>query len=182
MQSVEPKVVYNNITASLEGKEATTYTKYLSDMKAVYKSVEGLDDNQLMYTVHAYGDSSQESGHLMWAITVLEALTVNKEYNMTRGHFHQDKQCDEMYFGLEGEGLLLFLDLEDNFKAEKIFPGSIHYIKGDVAHRIVNTGTTKCVVGASYHAIAGHDYQTIEDSPFPYRIYKDKDTYTFVEE
>lgn len=89
---------------------------------------------------------------------------------MTRGHFHQDRDCAEFYFGVEGEGLLLLMDSEGEVWAEKIFKGSLHHIDGSLAHRVVNTGDVQLKVGACWPTTAGHDYDAIEAHEFPCRV------------
>ncbi|MDI3312094.1 MAG: glucose-6-phosphate isomerase family protein, partial [Thermoanaerobacterium sp.] len=97
---------------------------------------------------------------------------IEDECNMTRGHFHQDKNCAEYYFCVEGEGLLLLMNDNSEMWAEKVYPGSVHYIDGKYAHRLVNIGDTVLKVGACWPTTAGHDYDAIEKNEFPYRVYK----------
>ena len=55
---------------------------------------------------------------------------------------------------------------------EKVFPGSVHYIPGNVAHRLANTGTETLRVGACWPSDAGHDYATIAANGFTKRLFK----------
>lgn len=88
-------------------------------------------------------------------------------------HFHKiDPPCDEYYFGVAGEGFLLFWDGADDFFAEKVFPGSLHYINAKYAHRIINSGDTVLVVSACSLPATRQDHGIIEEKPFPYRCYK----------
>lgn len=49
-------------------------------------------------------------------------------------------------------------------------PGSVHYIPGKVAHRVVNTGDEPLVFLASWPSDAGHDYASIRTSGFGKRM------------
>lgn len=112
-------------------------------------------------------------GELLWGLTILEPLCVSGECNMTRGHFHQDRNCAEYYFGLGGNGLLLLMDEEGTCHAEKVFKGSLHHISGKLAHRLINTGDEQLKVGACWSPAAGHDYEAIEKREFSYRVFKE---------
>ena len=50
--------------------------------------------------------------------------------------------------------------------------GSVHYIPGNVAHRLANTGTEVLRVGACWPSDAAHDYATIAASGFMKRLFK----------
>ena len=91
---------------------------------------------------------------------------------MTKGHFHVNKDCAEIYFGIAGVGLLLLMDEEGHTWAEKVYEGSLHHIDGRIAHRLVNTGDEDLKVGACWPTSAGHDYHAIEKREFGYRVYK----------
>ena len=90
---------------------------------------------------------------------------------MTRGHFHADPHCDEYYVGIRGEGILLYMDRDGKTWGEKVHPGSVHYINGQYAHRLVNTGVEKFSAGCVWPAKAGHDYKAVEQREFAVRIY-----------
>ena len=47
-----------------------------------------------------------------------------------------------------------------------MFPGSIHYIKSNTAHRTANTGDTILSFSAFWPSDAGHDYATISEEGF----------------
>ena len=48
--------------------------------------------------------------------------------------------------------------------------GTVHYIPGKVAHRVVNTGNEPLVFLASWPSDAGHDYGSIRTSGFSRRM------------
>lgn len=99
---------------------------------------------------------------------------------MTKGHFHENKDCVEFYFGIQGEGLLLLMDESGYTWAEKVFEGSLHHIDGHVAHRLVNIGEIDLKVGACWPTSAGHDYVAIEEKAFGYRIKKINNQIEFI--
>ena len=48
-------------------------------------------------------------------------------------------------------------------------PGSVHYIPGNVAHRVANTGNEPLIFLASWPSDAGHDYARIRETGFSKR-------------
>ena len=89
---------------------------------------------------------------------------------MTRGHFHHEFISSEYYWCVEGEGMLILMNTDREIRAEKMRPGSLHYIPGNIAHRVANTGTGKLVFNACWTAEAGHDYETINQQGFSARL------------
>ena len=130
-------------------------------------------DDPVVYEVYTCqaGDLNA-SGNLFWGLTVLKPVYSNDECNMTRGHFHADRDCAEYYFCTKGEGLLLLMDESGNTWAEEMRPGSLHHIDGHVAHRCVNTGEEDLYVGACWPMRAGHDYDAVPGGRFGCRIKK----------
>lgn len=158
----------------IAGKDIVITKKHYKDCISLYKNLdENLNQDTLMYKVYSYSKgNSNQIGNLNWGLTVMEPVLVNNECNITRGHFHEDLSCAEIYFCLHGEGLLLLMDENDNCFAEKMVQGSIHHIDGNLAHRLVNTGDEELQIGACWPTTAGHDYARIECNPFKVRIYK----------
>ena len=93
-------------------------------------------------------DSNPGEVHSIIAWKDMKPVLVNGECNITRGHFHQALNCDEIYFCFQGEGLLLYMDENGKCWAEKMSAGSVHYIDGRLAHRLVNTGDGELHIGA----------------------------------
>lgn len=180
MKVIEPKVIHNLYENDIRGEGVELYEKRLKDIKGLYQNAEGLGDDVLMYTVYSYGKGDQDKlGNLKWGLTILEPVYINGECNMTRGHFHQNLDCAEFYFGVGGEGLLLLMNDKGEMWAEKVFKGSLHHIDGTIAHRLVNTGDSKCSVGACWPTAAGHNYEAIEQQDFPCRVYKENGEIVF---
>lgn len=123
--------------------------------------------DELVYEVESYlpvADGTE--GGLFLGITRIHPGKVGREYFMTKGHFHKIRNRAEIYMGMEGEGMLILMDEHRHTWAEKMFPGSLHYIHANIAHRTANTGNTVFSFGAVWPADAGHDYATISEGGF----------------
>lgn len=145
----------------LTGKDVVKGEKRLKDA-AFFEDKSGVDENTLLYTVYSMSDGEG----LNWGLTVLEPVVVNGQYNMTRGHFHENLDAQEYYWCMSGNGFLLLMDEEGNTWAEVVKPGSLHRINGHHAHRLINTGEGQLKVAACWPADAGHDYVRVEKMPF----------------
>jgi len=109
-------------------------------------------------------------GGLFFGTSTIMPGKVGNEYMMTRGHFHTQTDRAEFYWGVLGQGMLILMDRDRNTWAEKIYPGSLHYIGADIAHRLANTGHENLVVGACWPSDAGHDYGEIVTNGFSARL------------
>lgn len=175
MEISKARVFHDFMNGVVTGKDVSTAKKTYKEAKTFYSSIEhSIEDDRVMYEVYSYsaGDPTQV-GNLNWGLTVMAPIYVNNECNMTRGHFHEDLDCAEFYFCLQGEGLLLFMDKEGTCFAEKMEVGSVHHIDGKYAHRLVNVGDIPLKVGACWPTTAGHDYKSIEEKPFTVRVFKE---------
>lgn len=130
-----------------------------------------MDQSTVAYRTTCYFPVKEGTeGGLFFGMTFLNAALVGDEYNMTKGHYHHIDNRGEFYWGIEGEGVLVLMDRNQNTECERIFPGSLHYIPGSVAHRIVNTGAVTMVVGACWPSDAGHNYAEIAERGFGARV------------
>lgn len=174
MKIIEPKAVHDLYNGVIEGKTVTSSRNLLKDILTAYENQDKEENTErVMYEVYCYEeDDKLQPGSLSWGLTVMYPECVSGECNFTRGHIHQDTSCGEYYFGLAGEGLLLLMDLDGNAWAEKVYPNSLHYVRGNLAHRLVNTGDQVLKVGACWPSCAGHNYDWVETHPFPVRVYK----------
>ncbi|AOT71454.1 glucose-6-phosphate isomerase family protein [Geosporobacter ferrireducens] len=171
MQIKSPKYIYDFFNGVIQGENVKHYKKLYKEIDFIYKTRDNqLSPDTVMYEVYSFNEGG--SNILLWGLTVIYPITINGECNMTRGHFHEDREEPEIYFGCSGEGLLLYLDSQGKIFAEKVFKGSLHYIHGNYAHRLVNTGDDTLRVGACWREAAGHDYKSIDEKPFPNRVYK----------
>ncbi|MFZ0745752.1 MAG: glucose-6-phosphate isomerase family protein [Terracidiphilus sp.] len=110
------------------------------------------------------------TGGLFWGATVLQPGRVGDEYFMTHGHFHALRDRAEFYATVKGSGAMLFMDEDRNTWSQDMAPGSVHYIPGNAAHRVVNTGSEPLVFLASWPSDAGHDYARIRVTGFSKRM------------
>lgn len=167
MKIVESQWIEDFKKGMIIGESVQVSQKKYQDAKGFYDSIdESLDSNTLMYTVYSCEKGDHKTGNLNWGLTVMEPVCVNGECNVTRGHFHEDLDCDEIYVCIHGEGYLLLMDEHGECVAEKMTIGSIHHIDGHLAHRLVNTGNTTLEVMCCWPITAGHDYKRVEEHPF----------------
>ena len=162
------------LNAKLEGSEVISSTKFLGDLKGVFEDEQAfqkMKQDRVAYKVDAFlpVDEGTEGG-LFFGLTHLYPGKVGDEFFMTRGHFHSVENRGEFYWGTEGEGLLLLMDKAGKTRAEHMVPGSLHYIPGYTAHRVVNTGEQILRFGACWPSDAGHDYETIASRGFSARV------------
>lgn len=171
MEIKEAKYFQDFRNATLQGKEVKKSRKNYHEISYAYQNIDvNLAEDTEMYEVYHFDEGGENT--LLWGISILHALTVEGECNMTRGHYHEDSSQPEIYYGLGGEGLLLFMDKNNECFAEKVSYGSVHYIHGNYAHRLINTGNDDLKVGAVWGKAAGHNYESVEKAPFPYRVFK----------
>lgn len=160
----------------LYGENVVDRQKYVTECVGVYKNDEALAEHEgkLAYYVSNQNFHREDfvKGNLQWGITYINPFTVDGECAMTSGHFHGDTDCDEYYYGLKGTGFLLFWDGLDDFYAEKVYPGSLHYIQGNYAHRIINSGEEVLAVAACSLPASKQDHARIQKQGFPYRCFK----------
>lgn len=173
----EPKGIQEFVNdCVLSGQNVVRRQKLVRECVGVYKNEAALAEHgdDLAYWVHNqnFNRGTSVKGNLQWGITYINPFTVDGECAMTSGHYHGDMDCDEYYYGLKGEGFLLFWDGADDFYAEKIFPGSLHYINGHYAHRIINSGDEMLAVAACSLPDSKQDHDAIRKKGFPYRCYK----------
>ena len=162
------------INDQLSGSEVVHTVKRLIELNGIFEdqpAFKNMDGNQLVYEVDAFFPvKSGTEGGLFFGLTHLYPGRVGNEYFMTKGHFHAIENRAEYYWGIEGEGILLLMDKERNNRAEYMFPGSLHYIPGITAHRVVNTGNRILSFGACWPADAGYNYDVIIKKGFSKRV------------
>ena len=173
MEIRKPKVMHDFLNGVMEG-EIVTSTKLLKDARSFYENGDcDLSDDTVMYEVYmCSGGDPKTVGNLNWGLSLLKPVYVNGECNITRGHFHLDTNCAEIYMCFAGKGLLLFMDENGECWAEEMMPGSVHHIDGRYAHRLVNTGEEDLKIGCCWPTTAGHDYARVEKMPFTKRVFK----------
>lgn len=159
---------------NLIGEGVEKITRRMKDLKGIFQ-------DEIAFNKHAPDEIAYEvasllpvkegtPGGLYFGITYLYSGKVGNEYFMTKGHFHANIDRAEYYWGLTGEGMLLMMDEERKVWGEKMFPGSLHYIPGGIAHRVVNTGSQLLSFAACWPSDAGHNYEEIAGKGFARRL------------
>jgi glucose-6-phosphate isomerase len=152
----------------------TELARTLGDLKGLFADEAAraaLPQDRVVYRVQSYCPVPEgERGGLFFGATFLEPGLVGNEYFLTRGHFHANAEAAEYYWCVRGEGVLLLMDADRRCRAERLRPGSLHYVPGRTAHRTVNTGRELLCVGACWPADAGHDHARIAAEGFAARV------------
>ncbi len=145
-------------------------TRRLSDLQGLFADCDGeqalLADNPIIYEVYEATDNPDTVGQLRYSTTVIHPGKVGREYFMTKGHYHSQGECSELYFGLLGEGYLLLQTPEGQVSTLRMTPGTAAYVPPFWGHRTLNVGHENFVFFAVYPAQAGYDYHTIEEQGF----------------
>ncbi len=167
-QILEPVITF--INDKLEGKNIDKLNRKIKDLRDIFHDKQALavmPAETVVYEVESYLPVKQDTeGGLFYGITYIHPGTVGNEYFMTKGHFHKLRNRAEFYCTLAGEGMLLLMNEDGKTWAEKMYPGSIHYIPGHIAHRTSNTGNSILSFSAFWPSDAGHDYATISEHGF----------------
>jgi len=154
----------------MKGDPVINQTRKLKDLKGIFQDQEAfdqMDQEQLAYTVQSWLPVADGTpGGLFFGASTIYPGKVGNEYFMTKGHFHSQSDRAEFYWGVQGKGMLVLMDRNRNTWAEEVYPGSLHYIGGEIAHRLANTGDEKLIVGACWPSDAGHDYEEIAVNGF----------------
>lgn len=147
--------------------EANTKQRYLSDMKKMYSNAEALEESiaqgndALVYEYYEL-DLPKTDGDIQYGTSIVHPGTVDGEYYMTKGHFHEILKTGEVYFCISGEGYMLMENPEGEWEIEKFVPGRAVQVPPRYAHRSINTGSEPLVTFFAFRADAGHEYGTIE--------------------
>lgn len=169
-----PPVDFDSATGMLHGAPVVEDTRTIGELEGVFANETAwadTDPSTVAYRVRCYFPvENGKEGGLFFGATFLAPGTVGDEYFMTKGHFHTKRDTAEFYWGIQGEGILLLMNEDRSIRAEMVRPGSLHYIPGRVAHRMVNVGEETLSFGACWPSDAGHDYETIREYGFSARV------------
>ncbi len=158
----------------MTGEPVINQVRKIKDIPGIFqdeKAYSEMNPDQLAYTVQAWMPVAEGTpGGLFFGVSTIYPGKVGNEYFMTKGHFHSLGDRAEFYWGLHGKGMLILMDRERNTWAEEVYPGSLHYIRDEIAHRLANTGNEKLIVGACWPSDAGHDYEEIAKNGFSARL------------
>jgi glucose-6-phosphate isomerase len=149
----------NHITRTLSAMEG-----HFTDQQA-YRAILSREDTVLyeVYELHR----PEVAGELLHGISIVHPGQVGDEYFMTKGHFHAELETAEVYYCLNGKGVMVMETTEGDWAIEELRPGQVLYVPPRWAHRSVNTGQdSDLVTFFVYPGHAGHDYGTIEQQGF----------------
>lgn len=162
------------------------YEIKLSELKEYVLDVEEVDKiikekgNYTVYEVYELSRPSIEY-EMILGITKIFPGIIGREYHFTRGHYHVNKFANELYIGIKGRGLILMQNMYGDFYIELLERGTMVYIPGTYAHRVVNIGDEPLIFFYVYPAIAGHDYETIKRCGFKKLVLNYEGTYKIVD-
>lgn len=158
----------------LHGAAVVDEYRTLADLEGVFDDEDlrsSMDPTILVYSVSCvFPVKNGKEGGLFFGTTSIRPGTVGDEYFMTKGHFHSKIDTAEFYWGIKGEGVLLLMNEDRTIRAERMVPGSLHYIPGRTAHRTVNVGEEPMIFGACWPSDAGHNYEKIRQEGFSARV------------
>ena len=151
------------------------YVSNLTEQFYDHKAVQGLINagNPLVYEIYHHAFLT-DSTDMALGMSVIYSGKVGDEYYMTKGHQHERSDQAEIYYCVEGQGLLLMDDMVDDFLAVNFSKGVAVHIPPQYAHRVVNTGTGKLIFVSTFHVAAGHKYTQVAEKGFA-KIVVDED-------
>lgn len=160
----------------LHGLPAKESVKQLADLEPLFldrAAFQQMNPRCEVYRVRSWLPVPVGSeGGLYWGVTILQPGKVGNEYFMTHGHFHANRTRAEYYSGVQGHGLLIRMDEHRSTSAQTMEPGTVHYIRGEHAHRVVNVGAEPLIFWACWGSDAGYDYAAIRESGFGARVFE----------
>lgn len=145
----------------------------LGDMQGLYEDEaarQSMPQDTVMYRVQFHSPAPDAPGGLYFGTSFINPGLVGDEYFMTKGHFHSKREAAEYYWCITGRGILLLMSESGETTWQEMVPGTLRYIPGFFAHRLVNTGEDILTVGACWPSDAGHDYETIREKGFGIRV------------
>lgn len=174
LEILKSPVKLNPDNYELSGEPIIIQARKLKDIPGIFGdeiAYSEIDQEQVAYAVQAWLPVAEgTAGGLFFGTSTIYPGKVGNEYFMTKGHFHAKSDRAEFYWGVQGKGMLILMDRERKTWAEEVFPGSLHYIGSEIAHRLANTGNEKLIVGACWPSDAGHDYEEIAVNGFSARL------------
>lgn len=164
-------VHFDLVTGKVPDEATPSLKRHLSSMKGMYADGDAFDSllrgtNPLVYEFYDMGNPETPQ-EIAFGTSIVYPGKVGDEYFMTKGHFHTILETAEVYYCLQGHGLMLMESPEGDVQVQELTPGEAVYVPGRYAHRSVNVGTDgPLVTFFSFRADAGHDYGTIETRGF----------------
>ncbi len=159
------------LTGGLPSEWDNHIERRLSSMKGQYLDQQAYaarvaQGDPLMYEVYEI-KRPELAGEMLHGVSILHPGKVGDEFNMTKGHFHTVLETGEVYYCLQGQGMMVMETPEGNWCVQELRPGRVLYVLPRWAHRSVNTSLTEDLLTFFvYPGNAGHNYGTIERQGF----------------
>ena len=174
LEIIRSPVEFNTDNIELKGSPVVFLNRTLAEIIDIFldqEAVKLISPHTPVYTVHSWLPVKVgTSGGLFFGTSTIMPGKVGNEYFMTRGHFHELADRSEFYWGIQGRGVLILMDRDRNTWGEAVYPGSLHYIGAETAHRLANTCEENLLVGACWPSDAGHNYDDIAINGFSARL------------
>ncbi len=165
-----PQEMLDWARGEMSGPAVRETVKTLAELSGLFRDREAyaaMDPQREVYRVRAWAPvAAGEEGGLFWGVTILQPGKVGDEFFMTHGHFHANRTRAEYYATVAGQGILLRMDEQRATRGEAMSPGTLHYIRGRHAHRVVNVGPEPLIFWACWGSDAGYDYGIIRQEGF----------------
>ena len=148
---------YKKTIKKFEKRPEKKGTRKLADLKERFIDKEEVD--KILKTKgnkEIYETFTKTFSPIKLTLTEINPGTVDKEFNLTKGHIHKNKS-PEFYVLLEGKGSLVLQKGKES-KELKLKKGKITLIPKDYAHRLVNTGPKILKVLTIYDEKSKPDY------------------------
>lgn len=169
-----PQEVLDWGRGGLNGPSVLESVKTLGELSGLFhdpQAYAAMDPQLMVYRVRVWTPvPAGDEGGLFWGVTSLEPGKVGDEYFMTHGHFHANSTRAEYYATVAGNGILLRMDGQRRTWGEAMKAGTLQYIRGEHAHRVVNVGSEPLIFWACWGSDAGYNYGAIRDRGFGARV------------
>jgi len=158
-----------NLTDGKSPSQPST-KRYLADVKKMFIDSAAAHqilekENPLVYEFHELGMPS-DPGDLAFGTSITYPGQVAGEYFMTKGHFHRILETAEVYYCIQGHGMMMMENPAGQWDCRELTPGKAVYVPKRFAHRSINIGQPPFITFFCFRADAGHDYKTIETKGF----------------
>jgi glucose-6-phosphate isomerase len=144
--------------------------RHLADVKNMFVDTAEADrilekENPLVYEFYELGIPSHP-GDLAFGTSITYPGQVAGEDYMTKGHFHQILETAEVYYCIQGHGMMMMENPEGQWDSQELTSGKAVYVPKRFAQRSINIGENPFITFFCFRADAGHDYKTIETKGF----------------
>ena len=163
---------FTTLFSLTDGKnpDRSSTRRHLADVKQMFVDAAEAErllenENPLVYEFYELGIPSH-AGDLAFGTSITYPGQVAGEYYMTKGHFHEILETAEVYYCIQGRGMMMMENPEGQWDCQELSPGQAVYVPKRYAHRSINVGDEPFITFFCFRADAGHDYKTIETKGF----------------